>query len=85
MQLTIPNRQSDTKAKQAYNPAPTLRICENCKHLRSKAMVTKGGRNSSYYSYALTCDLGGFSVNRKATCNEFDPAQQLFPDRSMFR
>ena len=62
--------QSEHKKLQGYIEKPVLQICQNCANFTSKQIriewhptATKEGE--------LRCRIGGFSIKKMGTCNEF--------------
>lgn len=64
------SKQSEAKKQQGYRTKPDT--CANCAHYTSKIEV------NSYWeveSERRRCGLGGFAVNKTATCNEHAPIE----------
>jgi hypothetical protein len=66
------SKQSVAKENQGYTKTP--KKCSDCKHFRFKAEAT--GRYNTYtIKRELRCGIGGFKVNKTATCNIHEPAE----------
>lgn len=72
------SKQSEAKEKQGYIAKPVARVCANCAYYRSDVV-----EHPPYYSWSKPyheeknrrCDIGGFAVNKTATCNHWLLAQ----------
>jgi hypothetical protein len=73
----IMSKQSDAKIRQGYQATPVKKICSTCKHYESDMKI------AVFLGYPYTeekekrCGLGGFAVNKTATCNEYFALVQL--------
>ena len=65
------SKQSEAKDNQGYKK--TSNQCGNCKHFTSK--LEKAAWGNHYNEKELRCDLGGFKVNKTASCNEHKAAE----------
>ena len=74
------SKQSEAKAAQQYREKPVLPTCANCKHLIQDffyytldGVIIEGknpdpGKYARTYSNNVRCGVGGFAVNKTATC-----------------
>ena len=62
------SKQSEAKQAQGYTR--TLKTCANCKHFTCEVTNHKNPLGQSYtIDRNLRCSIGGFKVNKTATCN----------------
>lgn len=64
------SKQSEAKKQQNYNPKPVHNTCSNCAHYRSVYREMRDWRGNIYVEEKeLRCGIGGFAVNKLATCS----------------
>lgn len=65
-------RVTQKKAEMGYVKRPIWPICGNCAHFTSVVET-----RSDWYPYTVEhtkrCGLGGFAVNKTATCKRYTP------------
>jgi hypothetical protein len=67
------SKQSEAKLAQGYEPKPVPKTCVNCAHYRSDISFFKSAYSSKDIRQEkdIRCGIGGFSVNKMATCSQF--------------
>lgn len=66
------SKQSEAKSKQGYVPKAVPQTCMNCDYFKKdKVLVCSLGASNYYEDKNLRCTLGGFTVKKMGTCDEF--------------
>ena len=60
------SKQAEAKEAQGYRTTPDT--CSNCAHYRSKQVAKSRGQWSWTEEQNKRCRIGGFAVNKTATC-----------------
>lgn len=71
------SKQSELKAKQGYVSKAAPRTCQNCSYFEFDRVQirkpTEWDAEGWFEDKNLRCTLGGFTVKKMGTCNEFNP------------
>ena len=64
------SKQSESKESQGYTN--TLKTCKNCQHMSKETEKLKGYFGNFTVDKKLRCAIGGFAVQKTATCNKHE-------------
>jgi hypothetical protein len=66
------SKQSEAKINQGYNDKQIQRTCGNCAKYHSALIVHRNSFGGYIQEKNKRCGLGGFAVNKTATCDKWE-------------